>query len=87
MRTAATGARRALQESMPSNAAHHTCCSCALLAGAAGRARTLCGQYPRPTAHATRCGNSSSGLQRGLRAGGPAPGISSARAARAINLQ
>ena len=33
------GARRAPPESMPSNAAHHTCCSCALLAGAAGRAR------------------------------------------------
>ena len=44
MRTAATGAntcsaRRALQESMPSSAARHTCCSCALLAGTAGRAR------------------------------------------------
>ena len=44
VRTAATGAnacsaRRALQESMPPSAARHTCCSCALLAGAAGRAR------------------------------------------------
>jgi hypothetical protein len=29
----------------------------------------LCGHNPRPAAHATRCGNSSSGLQRGLCAG------------------
>jgi hypothetical protein len=38
MRTAATGANacsahRVVQESMPSSAARHTCCSCALLAG------------------------------------------------------
>jgi hypothetical protein len=33
------GARRALPESILSSAAHHTCCNCALLAGAAGRAR------------------------------------------------
>jgi hypothetical protein len=34
------GARaRALRESTPSSAARHTCCSCALRAGAAGRAR------------------------------------------------
>ena len=32
------GARRALPESILSSAAHHTCCNCALLAGAAGRA-------------------------------------------------
>ena len=41
----------------------------------------LCGHSPRPAAHATRCGNSSSGLQRGLCAEVSALGISSARRA------
>ena len=63
MRTAATGAntcsaRRALQESMPSSAARHTCCSCALLAGAAGRAR---------------CADTAQDPQRAARAAAAAP--------------
>ena len=86
MRTAATGAnacgaRRALQESMPSSAARHTCCSCALLAGTAGRARCAdTAQDPQRTARAAAAAPLAP-LQRGLRAEVSALGISSARRA------
>ena len=52
------GARRALQESLPSNAVRHTCCSCALLAGTAGRAR---------------CADTAQDPQRAARAAAAAP--------------
>ena len=63
------GARRALQESMPSNAVRHTCCSCALLAGTSGRAR---------------CADAAQDPQRAARAAAAAPLACSAGSALGV---
>jgi hypothetical protein len=81
------GARRVLPESIPSSAARHTCCSCALLAGCQVQ-RGVRAVRTQPTTHSARhallqhllaC---SAGSALGVRGAGYIQ-----RAARAINIQ
>ena len=83
MRGATSGAHNNLRRPPRAARKHTVQCSAPhvlqlRVASRCSGACALCGHSPRPAAHGTRCGSSSSGLQRGLRAGGSVPGISSA---------